>query len=122
MIIWGGVGAAPLADGGRYDPVSDSWAPVTSAGAPTARAYHTAVGTGVEMLVWGGSNAGFVNYSDGGRYSIITHAWTAMSNIGAPSLRHSHTATWTGSEMLIWGGVGTVSLNDGKRYKPSNDT
>jgi len=24
--------------------------------------------------------------------------------------------------MLIWGGVGTVSLNNGKRYKPSNDT
>ena len=25
MIVWGGYGTAPIATGGRYDPVADSW-------------------------------------------------------------------------------------------------
>jgi hypothetical protein len=57
MVLWGGldcpVGCAPV--GGRYNPISDSWLPVSSAGSPGGRANHSAVWTGSRMIVWGGT-------------------------------------------------------------------
>jgi hypothetical protein len=63
MIVWGGVifhvdGGCQLsgqATGGRYDPVLDQWTAVSSAGAPPTYD-HTAVWTGEEMIVWGGTS------------------------------------------------------------------
>ena len=41
--------------GGRYDPSTDSWTATGAARrAPEARAHHTAVWTGSNMIVWGG--------------------------------------------------------------------
>jgi N-acetylneuraminic acid mutarotase len=63
MIVWGGyVGnftpgfVGFLNDGGRYNPASDTWTAVTTTGALAVRAYHTAVWTGSEMIVFGGAN------------------------------------------------------------------
>ncbi|MGB9475572.1 MAG: hypothetical protein WCE87_10945, partial [Candidatus Udaeobacter sp.] len=58
MIIWGGR-YGPfifLNTGGRYNPSTDTWLPISSANSPIARANHTAVWTGSEMIVWGGTN------------------------------------------------------------------
>ena len=89
--------------------------------APSTRAYHTAVWTGSEMIVWGGEgNVGSSN--DGGRYNPAGNTWTAVSTAGAPSARNSHTAVWTGSEMIIWGGYDGGFLNDGGRYNPTANT
>jgi len=55
MIIWGGETAGheiSLNDGARYDPVSNTWKTVTSAGAPLPREFHTAVLDGREMIIW----------------------------------------------------------------------
>ena len=41
MIVWGGGG--PNNTGDRYNPVTNTWTPGSSAGAPAARYYHTAV-------------------------------------------------------------------------------
>ena len=46
--------AAPVNDGGRYNPTANSWTAVPTTGAPAARCDHTAVWTGSEMIVWGG--------------------------------------------------------------------
>src|SRR5437867_3069725 len=63
MIVWGGfigyLGGSNT--GGRYNPSTDSWATsslTTGSGPniPAARANHTAVWTGSEMIVWGGSS------------------------------------------------------------------
>jgi N-acetylneuraminic acid mutarotase len=58
MIVWGGYAwggpSSPFNDGGRYDPAADAWSAMTMAGAPSARAGHTAVWTGSRMIVWGG--------------------------------------------------------------------
>ena len=58
MIVWGGTGGGGLNTGGRYNPTSNSWTAVTTTGAPAARYRHTAVWTGSEMIIWGGSGSG----------------------------------------------------------------
>jgi len=66
MIIWGGAGLVERDDGGCYNLVADRWMPVSTNGAPSARAAHTAVWTGSQMVVWGGGDS--VPYGDGARY------------------------------------------------------
>ena len=84
---------------------NDTWAATSTAGAPAAREYHTAVWTGSEMIVWGGWGAGpGPVLNTGGRYNPSTDSWAATSTTNAPHARTDHTAVWTGTEMIIWGG------------------
>jgi hypothetical protein len=70
MIVWGGASEiAIFNDGGKYNPGTNSWVATTIGGAPDRRAYHTAVWTGTEMIVWGGQCTGTGNLNTGGRYS-----------------------------------------------------
>jgi hypothetical protein len=64
MIIWGGYFIILLNDGGRYNPVANTWAATTTAGAPDGRLGHTALWTGREMLIWGGDTTPFSNAND----------------------------------------------------------
>jgi N-acetylneuraminic acid mutarotase len=94
----------------------------------TARLWHSAVWTGTEMIVWGGSWTSYLK--DGFKYNPATDVWTPTTLVGAPAVRRMHSAVWTGSEMIIWGGEGCVDenqcfpsdLNDGGRYNPTNDS
>jgi N-acetylneuraminic acid mutarotase len=107
MIVWGGseiTQGYPLADGGRYDPVTDTWTPIADTSALAARFGHTAVWTGHEMIVWGGAASSTYSYGDGASYDPSTGTWTAIASAGAPSARRDHVAVWTGSEMIVWGG------------------
>ena len=110
---------------------ADTWSAIT--GTPDARTSHTAVWTGTEMIVWGGTSysSGFPvdGFSNGGRYTPATDSWVAVSTTGAPSPRWKHTAVWTGAEMVVWGGLFRHGrfptwyvLNDGARYSPLTDT
>jgi N-acetylneuraminic acid mutarotase len=121
MIVWGGADTLALNffnTGGRYNPGTDSWAATTTTDAPTGRAYHTAVWTGSEMLVWGGYFCCPVTgFNTGGRYDAGTDTWTATSTTNAPSPRYLLTAIWSGSEMIVWGGTsGFNNLATGGRY------
>ena len=84
MIIWGGIGCGGncnLITGGRYDPSSDGWMGTTTTNAPSARWDHTAVWTGSEMIVWGGTDA-IPNHTylhTGGRYSPANDSWMPTS-------------------------------------------
>lgn len=130
MLIWGGFDnvTAPnglLATGGSYDPAGDAWTAITNVGAPAARARHTAVWTGTEMLIWGGIGAGGLAINTGGAYLESGPSWTALSTVNAPAGRVGHTAIWTGTRMIIWGGYDPVSLvwySDGASYDPVSDT
>jgi N-acetylneuraminic acid mutarotase len=124
MIVWGGGGGAVVSylnDGGRYDPLSDTWAMLSTNGAPSARRSPTAIWTGDKMIVWGGDRD-WIPLGDGGRYDPASDTWSTMSTNGAPSPRSIHTAVWTGTEMIIWGGYDGTSLNTGGRYNPTTDT
>jgi hypothetical protein len=98
----------------------DTWTTISTTNAPAARASHTAVWTGSEMIVWGGYGGSYFN--TGGRYNPSTDSWAAISNVNAPSARGGHTAVWTGDEMIVWGGDDGMSLNTGGRYNPATNT
>ena len=123
MIVWGGDMADSvnglLNSGGRYNPITDTWAPMTNDGAPSARDTFSATWTGSEMVVWGGHNHTTGYSNTGGRYNPDTDTWVATSTINAPSARSGHTAVWTGSELIVWG---STSDGSGGRYNPSTDT
>jgi N-acetylneuraminic acid mutarotase len=125
MIVWGGFftsQAYTLNTGGRYNPATNSWTAMSTIGAPRARARHTAVWTGTEMIVWGGSADYYTtDFIDGGRYNPATNTWTAIpyTHPNTPSVRGNHNAIWTGGEMIVWGGTGAGSLNTGGRYDPA---
>ena len=78
MIVWGGethdqfLNYTNFDTGGRYNPSTDSWTATSTTNAPDARADHTAVWTGTEMIVWGGaffSEQGLLHSNNtGGRY------------------------------------------------------
>jgi hypothetical protein len=117
MIIWGGSDAftTHFNTGARYNPSTDSWTATSTTNAPSERAFHTAVWTGSEMIVWGG--AGIGGYANtGGKYNPVTNSWAATSTANAPTGRADHTAVWTGNEMIVWGGDGPFVEDTGGRY------
>jgi len=133
MIVWGGtmgtLGTNGMNTGGRYDPVADVWASTSTSGAPCSRFDHTAIWTGIEMIVWGGYSDPSLGCSstgmsgDGGRYNPLSNSWTTTNLIGAPAGRNSHTAVWSGNEMIVWGGnTGINNTNTGARYRPLSDS
>jgi N-acetylneuraminic acid mutarotase len=102
--------------------IDDTWTATSTTNAPSGRINHTAVWTGSEMIVWGGSGAGG-RFSTGGRYNPSTDSWTDTSTANPPVGRELHTAVWTGSEMIVWGGFsGPAYFNTGARYNPTTDT
>ena len=129
MIVWGGHfydgNENYFNNGGRYNPSTDTWVATSTNNAPAPRKWHTAVWTGSEMVVWGGTGASG-DLNDGGRYNPAADAWIATSTGDAPSASELHTAVWTGNEMIVWGGRyydGNYHvLNSGGRYNPSTDS
>lgn len=133
MIVWGGQAGAvpgdpfqPLGDGSAYDAASDEWQALPADGAPSPRFGHTAIWTGAEMIVWGGTtNTDFgASLGNGARYDPIARSWLPLPVAGAPSPRHGHTAIWTGTEMIVWGGDGSrlpPAQDAGARYDPMTD-
>lgn len=121
MLIWGGSTANGITNfntGALYNPATNTWTSISTTNAPSARTGHTAIWTGTEMIVWGGSNLGNVT-NTGARYNPTTNTWTPITTAGGPSGRRHHIAVWTGSEMLVFGGdMGAGNLASGGRYNP----
>lgn len=134
MIVWGGFSCtacanAELGTGARYNPVTDTWTPTSTTGAPSARANHTAIWTGSKMIVWGGNNDVAPGppalFASGGMYDPATDGWTPTNLVGAPLPTRCHSAVWTGTEMIVFGGqtdtnsgCGLSSTATGSRYNP----
>jgi N-acetylneuraminic acid mutarotase len=124
MVVWGGYSfeiGDYLNTGGTYNPDTDSWTATSIANAPDSRDNHTAVWTGGDMIVWGGSNSAG-SFNTGGRYDPITNSWTATTTLNAPDPRAYHTAVWTGNEMIVWGGFEGSVTNTGGKYNPATNS
>jgi N-acetylneuraminic acid mutarotase len=137
FIPWGGVSNNPGAgefyynSGGRFSPVTNSWAVIPTTNAPIARSDHSAVWANDRMIIWGGLAQELgalepLKTNTGGIYNPSSDSWAATSTANAPTVRATHTAVWTGSRMIVWGGVGLITATDiyntGGRYDPAADS
>ena len=113
MLVWGGnewLFLGDLNDGARYNPITDSWMPISMVGAPTPRIAQ-GIWTGSELLLWGGTSD-----RTGGRYNPATNAWRPTTLVNAPEQRVGGrwSTVWTGAEMIVWGGI--IETQRGSRY------
>jgi hypothetical protein len=148
VLVWGGQAfttTAPLeniiyGDGAVYDPDRDAWTAIAPNPASPPRGGYSAVWTGTEMLVWGGTTGPMVSETGptapetfqaaaaGAAYNLAIATWRTMAARGQPSAREGHVAVWTGSAMIVWGGgsypnpsLVSAMLSDGAAYDPSAD-
>ena len=133
MIVWGGFTerwGGPANDGARYNPVTNTWTPMSGTGAPAARGGAVVVWTGREMLVWGGAMNAELTWGidgplgDGAAYEPATDTWRPLPGAGAPSARLGHTGVWTGTTMIVWGGTTATAVpafDTGAIYDPATD-
>ena len=156
FMVWGGWGdqtsiaptgwvTSTYGTGARYNPSTDTWTPLATTGAPSARYSPAFVWTGTELVIWGGTYASACDscqastslvFNSGGRYNPATDAWTTINTNGAPETRYGATAVWNGSQVLIWGGCdqylvdlgpfgaaySPTNLNTGGRYSPAGNS
>jgi hypothetical protein len=125
MFVWGGRDeAGDRADGGIYDPATDTWVKVTAEDAPSPRVEASAVWTGEKVLVFGGGPSGTQNgLASGGQYDPASGAWLPMAPPSPQTGRRLPVAAWTGSRMLIWGGESNgAPIAGGALYDPADDT
>jgi len=125
MIVWGGATSdfrGRMATGARFDPARGRWKLVSTKNAPSARAGHTAVWTGTEMIIWGGRTAskrqGYSYALYGAAYNPKSDTWRRLRSDGAPTRSANASAIWTGKEMIVWGGLAGKPVATGGRYKP----
>src|SRR5208283_4469707 len=108
MLIWGGSAAGSMpgvtlyADGASYDPISDSWTPLNPMTPLAGRTRQSAIWTGAEMIIWGGSSSDCPGQSqtcgDGAEYNPLSDSWNLLSAVNAPTARSFHSAVWTGAQ------------------------
>ena len=140
MIVWGSSDPDPAcpgenlatgtATGGRYNPSTDTWRPMSSVGAPmpyTVEYQTYVVWTGRKMLVWseGGDDYNYRSFVGLYSYDPITDEWTTASKVGQPGARGGVSMAWTGSDVIVWGGTPQLSLTGlrtGALYNPDTDT
>jgi len=115
MWIWGGFNGALQGTGAGYSPASKDWVTMSNTNAPSARQGHSAVWTGSEMIIWGGTQQ-----NDGAHFRTEFNLWHKDTGFSPLDPRSDHSAVWTGEEMLIWGGYGNngVIKTGGGRYTP----
>jgi hypothetical protein len=95
--------ASYFSNGGRYNPITNTWSLFDDVGAK--RMFHSAVWTGTEMAVFSGFN-GTTTDSGYRLYNPSTGNYRSLSGISSFVNSGFHTSVWTGSEFYIFGGEG----------------
>ena len=125
MLVWGGetrgdCGSPTPRSGAAYDPETDSWRRIAKS--PIGgRIDHTAVWTGEQMTIWGGTTKRKGDCeptnakADGASLDPRQDRWTPIPR--APiKHREDSDAVWTGQEMLVWNGI------VGAAYRPDTNS
>ena len=123
-MIWGGVTDDGFSATGAVLSVTGKVATVVGEAPIAGRRHHTAVWTGTEMIVWGGSSQfGLERHADGAAYNPYTDQWRVIAASPLDGV-WDHTAVWTGTEMIVWGGASGSDLRSGlgAAYNPATDT
>jgi hypothetical protein len=125
MVVWGGrvgtvLGSSLTNTGGSYDPVTDTWEPMSTVNAPSLRTGPLALSTGSYMFVWGGYPPPSA-LSNGARYDPLGDVWTPIAVTNSPLGRERSAAIWTGGRVILWGGRNaSAHLRSGGAYALSN--
>lgn len=109
MLEWS---PSPLNSGARYDPVADSWRPISAVNAPSSSS--TAIWTGSEMIVLETATGA------GAAYNPLTDMWRCIASNAGLWGHAGYTAAWTGNELITFGGydAGGNQVDTGFRYNP----
>lgn len=123
LLVWGGQGAdGSLNTGGQLifsNGTPSQWTSLSTANAPSDRTGHTAVWTGLRMIVWGGQKDGAF-LGDGGIYAPAANSWAPMPTTGAPASRSAHNAVWIGQEMVtLCGDTAFGVVASGAAFNPT---
>jgi N-acetylneuraminic acid mutarotase len=129
MLVWGGdeVGydGRRRGTGAAYDPATERWRPLRSAGAPAQLDHVTAAWNGDVWLVCGAGGAGHAA-SAAAFYRPATDAWRSLLDASVCA-RRGHTVSWLEASpgagigrFVIWGGTNALGqvTNDGFLYDP----
>ncbi|MEJ2089136.1 MAG: Ig-like domain-containing protein, partial [Gammaproteobacteria bacterium] len=142
VLRYGGSDAAgPVARSQRFDPMVGAWENTSGYWPEDGVHYflkglvnHSAIWTGSEMIVWGGSRRLDGVTNRGWRYDPARDQWSITGPLpsidaslrliedpNAPTARQHHAAAWTGTEMFIFGGRdgGVKPLRDAAAYNPA---
>ncbi len=133
VLVWGGwiqedqfycpIGANAIRTGGLYDPVNDTWAPITAVDAPGGEGHEEATyyarvyWTGTQPLVWD-NIGGDSQVPKMHLYDPNADVWTtvfAPADMLVPEAKYQ--TTWTDTELIIW-----ASGYDSAAYNPQTDT
>lgn len=114
MIVWGGTTGQPWLNpgvpdnrsyGGIYDPMTDTWAPISSTNQPSYRHRHAAAWVNGKMIIWGGlsSTTGGLALPDGALYDPASDSWSPVAAFD-PGYFHGDApvALSTGSQMILF--------------------
>jgi len=106
-----------------YNIPAPGWVAGSTVNAPSARYGHSAVWTGTEWILWGGSVSSSLTVNSGAAYDPHADAWRTVSTVDSPAPRTGHSAVWTGAEMIVWGGYDQGQfLGSGGRYRPASQS
>ncbi len=127
LIEWGGVSSIRLdqevyADGTAFDPTTGTWRALPPSPL-AARSGASAVWTGREAIIWGGTNSGNTQaFADGAAYDPTDRRWHLLPP-SPLSARLDATAIWTGDELIVFGGDDAQGNEqfDGAVYQPATD-
>lgn len=120
FVVWGG-GTGDQATGGvgeagaAYTPATDTWRALAAAPLE-ARERHTAVWTGDEMIVWGGTRRhhGVGDLLDGARYDPGSDRWREMADAPPGTDRSSGQAVIIDDQVVIGAGYGPSGREETK--------
>ncbi|HET6372851.1 MAG TPA: putative metal-binding motif-containing protein, partial [Candidatus Polarisedimenticolia bacterium] len=126
LLVWGGnicnasgSNCVPVPGGRSYDPVADTWSPISTVNAPLTPG-QSITSAGDFLFVWGGATFN-TSFNTGAYYQQASDTWSLTSPTDAPSGRGLHTAIWDGREVIIWGGrpyiYGGTPFETGGRYR-----
>ncbi len=114
MIVWGGCNGANCQNGNntgaRYNPTANTWRPMTTVEAPSARDSHSAVFTGSEMIVFGGESCARCEpvLDTGARYGVA-----APAVVTSAVSRKAHGAAGNFDLVLSFSGTPAVESRSG---------
>ncbi len=121
IYFWGGMGmptsSYAYSTGYRYDIVANTWAPMNSSGAPSARYFAGSIAAGTDLVIWGGYSSGGGILKTGGIYRTATNTWVTMSATNAPV-----SGTLEPAMAYYNNNVYIISGNETKRFDPVANT